>query len=220
MGAPGGAAGGSGLRERPGGAGQRERAGAGGTVDVAKELINQLDWHWNNQLRPRLEGLTDREYFWEPAPGTWSLRHRGTSDAPISVGGGAMALDYAFPEPVPAPLTTIAWRLCHMLVGVLGARNASHFGGPPVDYESYVYPETAAAALQQLDEAYARWLAGVTALGSEGLERPCGPAEGPWSEAAMGTLVLHINREVIHHGAEVSLLRDLYVHEHVPHYRR
>ena len=26
----------------------------------------------------------------------------------------------------------------------------------------------------------------------------------------MATLVLHINREALHHGAEISLLRDLY----------
>jgi hypothetical protein len=26
----------------------------------------------------------------------------------------------------------------------------------------------------------------------------------------MGVLVLHINRETIHHGAEIALLRDLY----------
>ena len=28
----------------------------------------------------------------------------------------------------------------------------------------------------------------------------------------MITLVLHIHREVIHHGAEIALLRDLYAH--------
>ena len=28
----------------------------------------------------------------------------------------------------------------------------------------------------------------------------------------MAALVLHINREVIHHGAEISLLRDIYLH--------
>lgn len=28
----------------------------------------------------------------------------------------------------------------------------------------------------------------------------------------MGALVLHINREVLHHGAEIALLRDLYAH--------
>jgi hypothetical protein len=29
----------------------------------------------------------------------------------------------------------------------------------------------------------------------------------------MATLVLHIHREVIHHGAEISLLRDLYLRQ-------
>jgi hypothetical protein len=28
----------------------------------------------------------------------------------------------------------------------------------------------------------------------------------------MSELILHINREVIHHGAEIACLRDLYVH--------
>jgi hypothetical protein len=28
----------------------------------------------------------------------------------------------------------------------------------------------------------------------------------------MATLVLHISREVIHHGAEIALLRDLHAH--------
>lgn len=28
----------------------------------------------------------------------------------------------------------------------------------------------------------------------------------------MFDLILHVNREVIHHGAEIALLRDLYAH--------
>ena len=58
-------------------------------------------------------------------------------------------------------------------------------------------------------------VAGVRALDEEGLARPCGPAEGPYAEFPMATLVLHINREMIHHGAEVALLRDLYTHRPV-----
>jgi hypothetical protein len=58
--------------------------------------------------------------------------------------------------------------------------------------------------------AYAAWTAGVRGLGEEGLRRPCGPAEGDWAQAPMATLVLHVNREVLHHGAEIALLRDLY----------
>jgi hypothetical protein len=37
-----------------------------------------------------------------------------------------------------------------------------------------------------------------------------GPAEGPFAEHPYAELVLHINREAIHHSAEVLLLRDLY----------
>jgi hypothetical protein len=51
---------------------------------------------------------------------------------------------------------------------------------------------------------------GVRALGADGLSRPCGPAEGPFADASMAELVLHIHREVIHHGGEIALLRDLY----------
>src|SRR2546423_1701489 len=62
----------------------------------------------------------------------------------------------------------------------------------------------------QLVEPYAAWITGVRGLGADGLAHPCGPAEGPWADAPMAALVLHINREVIHHGAEIGLLRDLY----------
>lgn len=181
------------------------------TLDWPQQAIDQLDWHWRSQLRPRLDGLTDEEYFWEPTPGAWNVRPRGTGTAPMQVGGGKMTIDFAIPEPKPAPVTTIAWRLAHIVVGCLGARVASHFGGPAVDYESFVYAETASEALDQLDDGYARWLAGVRGWQAErSLDVPVGQAEGPWADQPRGTLVLHINREVIHHGAEISLLRDLW----------
>ena len=41
-------------------------------------------------------------------------------------------------------------------------------------------------------------------------------AEGPWAQEPMITLVLHINRETIHHLAEVALLQDLWAHLHTP----
>ncbi|MBG0829683.1 DinB family protein [Planomonospora sp. ID67723] len=177
-------------------------------------LADQLDWHWQHHLRPGLDGLTDDEYLWEPVDGCWSVRPRGTASAPIAAGSGDFVIEFALPEPDPAPVTTIAWRLGHIIVGVLGLRTASHFGGPPVDYEGFAYSGTAAGALRQLDETYAAWRDGVRALGAEGLARPCGPAEGPYAEEPLAALVLHINREVLHHGAEVLLLRDLYRNRH------
>jgi hypothetical protein len=176
-----------------------------------RELVDQLDWHFSHQARARLDGLTDEEYFWEPVPG-WSVRRRGESSMPDAPGAGDFTIDFSYPEPMPAPVTTIAWRLSHILVGVLGARTASHFGGPAVDYQTFAYPGTAAEALGRLDEAYLRWIQGVKGLGEDGLAAACGPAEGPYADAPMAALVLHINREMIHHLAEIALLRDLYAH--------
>lgn len=180
------------------------------TIDWSRELADQLDWHWQHHLRPRLDGLSDDEYYWEPVPGCWSVRARGASAAPRTAGSGAYVWEFDYPEPVPPPVTTIAWRLAHVIVGVFAERNASHFGGPPTDLHTFDYAGTAAAALAQLDDAYATWIKAVRHLGPEGLARPCGPAEGPYAQTPLAGLVLHINREALHHGAEITLLRDLY----------
>ncbi len=117
-------------------------------------------------------------------------------------------IDYRIPEPKPIPVTTIAWRIGHLLVGVYGERNARYFGGPPVEYATYDYPLTADDALARLDEAYRLWNAGVRGLTASDLGEQC--REPGFETDSMGALILHINREVIHHGAEINLLRDLY----------
>ena len=169
------------------------------TTDLTTQLADQLDFHWTNFLRPRLDGLTDDEYFWEPVAGCWTVHRDG-------------GIDFEYPEPTPAPFTTIAWRLAHVIVGVFAMRNHSHFGGPPADYQTWGYATDANTALQQLDDAYANWIAGVRSLDAAGLAAPVGPAEGPYAEYPMSELVLHINREAIHHGAEIACIRDLYAH--------
>lgn len=169
------------------------------STSITDQLGEQLDFHWTNFLRPRLDGLTDDEYFWEPVPNCWTVHRDG-------------AIDFAYPEPKPTPFTTIAWRLAHVIVGVFAMRNHSHFGGKPADYQSWSYATDAATALSQLDDVYATWLAGVRGLSEEDLYRPCGSAEGPYADYPFMALVLHINREVIHHGAEIACIRDLYAH--------
>ncbi|MET0911186.1 MAG: DinB family protein [Ilumatobacteraceae bacterium] len=180
-------------------------------IDWTTELNDQLDWHWKNQLRPRLANLTDDEYLWEPVPGCWSLRRRDEATTAMAAGAGETVADFDFPEPDPAPLTTIAWRMGHISIGVLGARAADHFGTPgTVDYPSTDWPLTAAGGLRLLDHHYDGWTTGVRSLDDADLRRPCGPSEGPFAEHPMAALILHITREVIHHGAELCLLRDLY----------
>jgi len=182
------------------------------TIDWTSALVDQAARHWTNQLRPRLQGLTDEEYLWEPTPGAWNVHPRGQGTTEIQGGSGALTIDFAHPEPVPAPVTTIAWRLAHIVVGVLGARVHSHFGGPEADYLTFDYAGTADEALAQLDAAFAAWTAGARGWDEAALAEPCGASEGPWAEHPRVELVLHINRELIHHGAEIALLRDLYAH--------
>lgn len=180
-------------------------------LDWNKTLREQWEFHWTRQLRPRLHGLTDDEYFWSPVPDAWSVRPRGTSTAPVQAGAGDFTIDFALPEPVPAPFTTIAWRLGHVIVGVLAARNAAHFGAQAASYETWEYAGDAATALDQLEAQIDTWLAGVSGLGQAALREPIGAKE-PFPELPMADLVLHIHRELIHHLSEVCLLRDLYTH--------
>jgi hypothetical protein len=183
-------------------------------MDWTEQLLQQMTWHWDNQVRPGLDGLSDHEYLWEPGPGAWSLRPRAEARTSMAAGGGALVADFEHPAPEPPPITTIAWRLGHVIVGVFGARNASHFGGPPMDYQSVEWAGTAKEALAQLDDVYAGWIEGVGGLDDAALARPIGAVEGPFAEYPMAALVLHIHREAIHHLAEVALLRDLYRLQH------
>ena len=183
-------------------------------VDWNHELVDQLDFQWRHVARPPLDTLTDDEYLWEPVAGCWSIRPvEAVSATPATTplwGAGRFRMEQSEDEPSPAPVTTIAWRLGHMIVEVLGERVHSHFGGPPVSLGSFEFSGDAAGAVAQLDEVYTSWTDGVRQLGETGLARPCGPAEGPFAEFPLAALVLHINREMLHHTAEVMLLRDLY----------
>jgi hypothetical protein len=180
-------------------------------IDWNAEVVDQLDAHWRQQLRPRLDGLTDDEYYWQPVPDCWTISRRGESSAPISFGAGEFTMDYAEPPHVPEPVTTIAWRLAHLIVG-FATDNASHFGGPPAKGSTFHYAGTADEALRQLDDAHATWVDGVHSLGTPGLARPQGPTQPPeFAAAPMAKLILYTNMEVIHHGAEICLLRDLYL---------
>ena len=177
-------------------------------MDWNGEVVEQIDTHWRTRLRPRLDGLTDDEYFWEPVDGCWTVSRRGQSSAQQSFGAGEFTWDYGDNHD-PEPVTTIAWRLAHLTVG-LAQSIGRRFGGPEADYDTFEFAGTADKALQQLDDNVAAWIDEVRRLGEEGLSRPQGwpPA---FADAPMARLILYSNVELVHHGAEICLLRDLYL---------
>jgi DinB family protein len=179
-------------------------------IDWNAEVVDQLESHWQHQLRPRLDGLTDDEYFWQPVPGCWTISRRGESSAPVSRGAGEYTMDYAEPPHDREPVTTIAWRLAHLIDG-LGPPAAPHFDGP-AERLATSYPGAADGALRQLDDGYEAWIRDVRGLGTAGLARPQGALSPPeFADEPLAKLVLYTHLEVIHHGAEVCLLRDLYL---------
>ncbi|WP_415646872.1 DinB family protein [Stackebrandtia soli] len=179
-------------------------------MDWSAEVVDQVESHWRHQLRPRLDGLTDEEYFWQPVPDCWTISRRGHSSAPISFGTGEFTMDYAEPPHDREPVTTIAWRLAHLSVG-LAKTNGRHFSCPPASEQTFEYAGTAQEALRKLDDEFEIWISGVRDLGTTGLAQPQGfpPA---FAHAPLAKKMLYVNLEVIHHGAEISLLRDLYLH--------
>jgi hypothetical protein len=150
------------------------------------------------RLRARLAGLADAEYFWEPVPGCWTV-HRD--------GSGAWVADYAEPDPDPAPLTTIGWRLTHLADCKLIYHEWA-FGARRLSFPDLAAPATAADALARLEEGQRRLRAALAGLGDEELD---GLRWTNWGERwpAWRVLWAMIDHDA-HHGGEIGCLRDLY----------
>jgi hypothetical protein len=181
------------------------------SVNYGRLLVEQLEFYWDVHLRPRLDGLTDEEYLWEPVAGCWSLRP-GPDGRWVMDGLGGEA-------PEPAPVTTIAWRMMHVGATCLANRASAFFGGDGVPDDAPMWdprlvpvdlPGTAAEAVVFLERHYRRWHDGIAALDASGMAAPLGPKGGPYASDPMAGLVAHISREVMHHGGEIGVLRDLY----------
>jgi hypothetical protein len=161
--------------------------------------------------RARFEGLTDEEYFWEPAQPSWSLRRREDAVTERVLGKGDWTLDLAR-ETDPAPVTTIAWRLNH-LVDMFEGRWHWTFGPRETDPAVLVdFSPSAKETLDRLWEQTDRWLRDVPTLTDEQLDQ-VGYGQFPYGldpQLPFAGILWWMNREFIHHAAEVALLRDLY----------
>jgi hypothetical protein len=170
-------------------------------------LLEQTDMVWQ-QAHQCVDGLTDEEFFWEPAPGCWSLRRR--SELTVDVAPAELAVpgdwicEYIGGHPQPPPLTTIAWRVTHTMLAVWS------YIDDIIPREMRPEPElpyTAATAVAKWADVLAEYRAAIASYDDEELAASI-PA---WDlELTRSFLVNHAHREVLHHSAEVGCMRDLY----------
>ena len=167
---------------------------------VRDSVLFSLDADWA-QLMGRVDGLTDDEFLWEPSPGGWSVR---------AAADGTFQVDLEKPDPIPPPMTSIAWRMWHMGPDCLDAYSLRAFGtsGSGIDDRSWTADATEAVEL--LDRSFQNFRAGVASWTGDDLLTPLGEGWGAYSTSTQFDLALHAEREIVHHGAEIGLLRDLY----------
>ncbi|MEU3609503.1 DinB family protein [Streptomyces sp. NPDC035033] len=159
--------------------------------------------------------LTDDEYRWEPEPGCWSVRRRADGPGPAAAqlsGAGEWGRDTApFPHPVPPPFTTLAWRLSHLSELLL--LRADHTAGTrSLTRDDYRVIGDAKSAVADFDAAAGAWRSALLSVGDEGLDTVglCTYPHGGDAEEPFLEIVWWVNQELLHHGAEIALLRDLY----------
>jgi DinB superfamily len=162
----------------------------------------------------RLAGLTADEYLWEPYDGMWSLRRRTEPATPNAFGPGAWVLDLdtsISPFDI-GPLSTIAWRIGHLVSGFAG-RWEWTFGGRTVEPKLLVdFSPDPSVALNSLWTWVDRWAASVESMTDDQLDVP-GFGAYPYGLDPLIPFIGIIrwtNREFIHHLAEVALMRDVY----------
>ncbi|MFF9623014.1 DinB family protein [Streptomyces griseosporeus] len=159
--------------------------------------------------------LTDEEYLWEPVTGCWSVRRR--TDGPgaratFLAGAGDWGRDAAsYPHPWPPPFTTLAWRLSH-LTEMLVLRADHTAGTRTLTRDDHPVSGTAAEAIEAFDAAAGAWRDALLGADDAALDTVgyCTYPHGSDAEEPFVDIVWWVNQELLHHGAEIALLRDLY----------
>ncbi len=174
-------------------------------------LLEQYDFALD-RLLTRLQGLTTVEYLWEPVDGCWSIRPRSETDTPMAYGAGDWVLEYDATDLEPPPFTTIAWRLNHLASGLMSRADYT-IGTKAMQDSDYDVPTTATDAIETLRSAAAFWREALTTADDAALDQ-IGRSEFPYGldpKLPFLDICWWVNQELLHHGAEIALMRDLYL---------
>lgn len=150
------------------------------------------------RLWGRLEGLTDKEFFWQPARHCWSIYE----DKP-----GHWTYHYAIPDPKPAPLTTIGWQLVHVATCKIMYHEWA-YGPARLTWPELDIPHTAESALGHLSHGQSLLRYDLGRTSESGLDEM---RKTNWGETwptwrIFWTMVDH---DALHGGA-IGYLRDLH----------
>ncbi len=170
-------------------------------MSVAADLL-RTSWEASAlRLEQRCEDLTDHEYLWKPVADAWTIK-------PDPDHAGRWTYDYDFAPPHPAPVTSIAWRLVHLI-----ADNEIYweyaFGPGERTFPDLEVPYSAQRAVdlwRASRHPVTTWLQSAT---DDDLTE-CRPSHLGEPKPA-GEVVRILLDEQTHHGAEIALLRDLYL---------
>lgn len=173
-------------------------------ADIGSSLVKSFDYVWA-RFSTRLDGLSDQEYFWEPTPNTWTIRQDAGGRWRIDGDGGGG------PPPDPLPVPTIAWRMGHIALTFIGFGDR-RFGERERGLDDIDFAPTADTARRFVGDCYYFWRDGLVKLDELGWLQSLGPRFGAYAEDTTVDLALHVHDELVHHAAEVALLRDLYPH--------
>jgi hypothetical protein len=172
--------------------------------------------------------LGDGEFFWEPVPGSWSVRQRDECRTanPFGTGDWVVDFDYGLAgaagnDEAVAPLTTIAWLFWH--VGSMAGRAADldFLGGTKAadsgwtspylaDHPVFSSSSSAVEAMRKGWRALERAMHASTDDGLNQATRFWGYPGFPGPPAQGYLIIASVLNEISHHGTQVCMLRDLY----------
>ncbi len=119
--------------------------------------VAALQWRASKGSRPT-------STCWEPvARSCWSVRETRAT---------GVRADWADPDPDPAPVTTIAWRLWHVAVDCLDSYSARVFGRTGTDFVDQAFTLDVEEALAATEAAGAAFRAGLGRAGPGDALRP------------------------------------------------
>ncbi|QSB14064.1 DinB family protein [Natronosporangium hydrolyticum] len=149
-----------------------------------------------------VDGLTDRECHWSPAPAAWGVRRAEDGD---------WYPDWVEPEPDPPPVTTIGWLTWH--IDMWWSMVYDHaFGAGALQPGKIRWAGDATAAVARVQQLHEQWATALATLSEGELDAADRtgwpfPAGSPFAQ-----VVGWVNVELMKNAAEIGQLRRIYRH--------